>query len=290
MLWHKIIGAGGFRPEAAVFLNGVSIDSGVYAYNNSNSPNIITVTAEIAVTFHIWGASGGTGSYSSGVFSGAGGFVKGTVTLVPATTYYLYIGAGGGPVEGGRDGNGGLGGWPNGGDGAEGDASGGGGGGMSMLSKAVYSVSMSNADILLIAGGGGGATGYAGSAGAGGGTAGQNGGSSPITGGTQTTGGIHNGSKLLGGKAAGPRTVRSGNDGGGGGGGFYGGGGGEGDAKPGAGGSGYVNASLASNTLLLVGSYQTPPNPTGRLLTGYASGLSTSSNKTGLPGLAYIEF
>ena len=273
----------------AVKVNGSSITSGTYIYNNSNVANTLTVTGTTkAVTLTLWGAAGGNGSYSSAWSSGAGGFAKGTVTLQPGTTYYLYVGQGGfGPAS--TTGLGGLGGWPNAGRGSQGDASGAGGGGMSMLSIATYSTGMSNSDILLIAGGGGGSTGYAGAAGAGGGTNGQNG-TGAITGASQAAGGTYNGSKLLGGNATGGQSGSD--DGGGGGGGFYGGGGGTSDAYPGAGGSGYYNASLVTSQTLTTGSTATAPNPDGTLNSSYANGRADVSGTpaNGRAGLAYITF
>lgn len=273
-----------------VKLNGISISSGTYAYNNSNTANTLTVTgAPVTVTVRAWGAAGGNGSYGTAYSSGAGGYARGTVTLQPGTTYYLYVGQGGfGPVS--STGFGGLGGWPNGGYGSMGDASGAGGGGMTMLSKAVFSAGMSDSDILLIAGAGGGTTGYAGSAGAGGGTTGQN--SVVATGGTQLAGGSQNGAKLTGGDAPGPRTSVSGNDDGGGGGGYYGGGSGTGDGSPGAGGSGYFNPTLVSASTLTTGNNATAPNPDSLLPAGYASGKADISGtpQNGNPGVAYLTF
>lgn len=278
---------GGGAPE--VILNGASISSGAYVYNNSNTVNTLTVTGgPVAVTVRAWGAAGGNGSYGT-ESSGAGGYARGTITLQPGTTYYLYVGQGGfGPAA--TNGAGGLGGWPNGGYGSMGDASGAGGGGMTMLSKAVFSTGMSNSDILLIAGAGGGSTGYLASAGAGGGTAGQN--SNIATGGTQLAGGTTNGAKLAGGNSPGPRTTTSENDDGGGGGGYYGGGSGIGDGVPGAGGSGYFNPSLVSSSTLTTGTNATAPNPESLLPAGYAMGKAGISGtpQNGNPGVVYLTF
>lgn len=274
-----------------VQVNGSNVSSGTYIYNNGNSPNTVTVTGSTKpVTFSLWGAAGGNGSYSAGGSSGAGGFSKGTVILQPGTTYYLYVGQGGfGPLASGY-GTGGLGGWPNGGYGTMGDASGAGGGGMTMLSTTTFSSGMSDANILLIAGAGGGSTGYAGAAGAGGGSTGQNS-AGPANGGTQSAGGTYNGSKLTGGNATGSRTSGL-DDGGGGGGGYYGGGGGTSDANPGAGGSGYVNTSLVTSSTLTTGSTITAPNPDGTLDSNYANGRTDvgGSPANGRQGLAYITF
>jgi hypothetical protein len=278
--------------KPSLSINGSLVTTATYLYNNSNSPNTLTVTGgNIIVTVSIWGAAGGNGAYPSTGASGAGGFVKGTITLVPGTTYYVYIGQGGRGPTSYSFGNGGLGGWPNGGFGTMGDASGAGGGGMSMMSQALFSTGMSVGDIILISGAGGGSTGYNGQAGAGGGTTGQSGANSGGTGGTQSVGGTYNGAYLTGGNATGSRTSGS-DDGGGGGGGYYGGGGGTSAARPGGGGSGYVNSSLVSSSTLTAGSGITAPNPDGTLSSGYANGRTdvSGSPQPGQDGLGYITF
>ena len=284
---------GGAAPTATVLLNGTPILSGTYAYNNSNTANTITVTgAPAIVTVRAWGSAGGNGSYIGSVNSaGAGGYARGTVTLQPGTTYYLYVGQGGFGPSASILGVGGAGGWPNGGFGTSGDATGAGGGGMTMLSKAIFSTGMSDSDILLIAGAGGGSTGYAGNAGAGGGTNGQNASAGPATGGLQAAGGTYNGAKLTGGNATGSRTSGT-DDGGGGGGGYYGGGGGTSDANPGAGGSGYFNPTLISSSTLTAGNYATAPNPDSLLPAGYATGKSDigGTPQNGNPGVVYLTF
>lgn len=284
--------AAGTWPRSPVFVDGSPVPSGTYIYNLANSARVITVGGATPVTFRIWGAAGGNGMYGTlATGSGAGGFAKGTVTLQPGTNYYLYIGEGGKPTTAAGS-VGGLGGWPNGGYGSMGDASGGGGGGMTMLSKAVFSVGMSDSDILLIAGAGGGSTGYAGQAGAGGGSTGQNSAAAGITGGSQSAGGTYNGAKLTGGNAVGPRTVSTADDGGGGGGGYYGGGGGTGDGKPAAGGSGYFNPTLVTSASLVASSGLVAADPDALLLAGYASGKSDSSSvsQTSNNGLVYITY
>jgi hypothetical protein len=284
---------GAAAPTATVLLNGTPILSGTYAYNNSNTANTITVTgAPVIVTVRAWGAAGGNGAYIGVVnSSGAGGYARGTVTLQPGTTYYLYVGQGGlGPAS--ASGFGGLGGWPNGGFGSMGDASGAGGGGMTMLSKAIFSTGMSDSDILLIAGAGGGSTGFAGNAGAGGGATGQNSSLLTAIGGSQSAGGAVNGAKLTGGNGAGPRTSTSPDDDGGGGGGYYGGGSGTGDGQPGAGGSGYFNPTLISSSTLTTGNTTTAPDPDSLLPAGYATGKVdiTGTPQNGNPGVVYLTF
>ena len=247
---------GGFPAEFSFKINSNGTVTTFYPGNTGyvrhggEWAHVITVGATCTVTWYLWGAAGGSGMYGTGRHAGNGGLTYATTTLQPGTTYYLYVGEGGDPTTGSAS-NGGLGGWPNGGDGSRGDASGAGGGGMSMLSKAVYATNMSDSDILMIAGGGGGTTGYSGHAGHGGGASGGNAsssdGSSWGVGGTQSAGGNINGAKLVGGDSPGSRTVSSSNDDGGGGGGYYGGGAGQGDGKPGGGGSGYYNTSLTTN-------------------------------------------
>lgn len=283
------------RAKPDVLLNGSPISTNTYVYNNANTVNTLQVTGgPVVVTFRVWGAAGGGGSYSSTFNSGSGGYAKGTITLQPGTTYYLYVGDGGnGPSS--TAGNGGLGGWPNGGYGTRGDASGAGGGGMSMVSTAIFSTGMSNTNILLIAGGGGGTTGFQYNAGAGGGTSGENSSGGSGQGGrgaTQSSGGTFNGAYLTGGNATGQRTSGT-DDGGGGGGGYYGGGGGTSDATAGGGGSGYYNPSLVSSPTLETGVNKTPPDPDGLLPnTTYAYG-NTSIGGTpqkGNPGIMYLTF
>lgn len=230
--------------NVATYQNGTNS----YIHHASEHVHTITVLTTKNVTWYLWGAAGGSGMYGYNRHGGNGGLAYGTVSMQAGTTYYLYVGKAGGNVidqTSGYD-HGGDAGWPNGGYGTMGDASGAGGGGMTMLSKAAFSTSMSDSDILLIAGGGGGTTGYLSSGGSGGGTTGEDN-VSGITAGTQSAGGTYNGAKLQGGNATGSKTSGS-DDGGGGGGGYYGGGGGTSDAKPGAGGSGYINTSLVSNS------------------------------------------
>lgn len=276
--------------KADLYINGAIQTTNIYlSYPGSNNPYLLTVTGgPLTMTVYLWGASGGSNDYSATYYSGAGGGSVGTVTLSPGTNYYLYVGQGG-QTTSATDGSGGSGGWPNGGYGTRGDASGAGGGGMSMLSKALYSTSMSTSDIFLIAGAGGGQTGYARNAGAGGGSSGESAAGSVGTGGTQSSGGVFNGSYLMGGRATGSQYTGT-DDGGGGGGGYYGGGGGTSDAQPAGGGSGYYNPSLVVSGSTVAGSGSTPPTLGGVLLSGYAAGVSSSGRYTGQNGLAYLQF
>jgi hypothetical protein len=286
-------GASSAGGAGKVYVDGVEITPDSYFTYSTPSPRIVTVSSPRNVTFYLWGAAGGNGGYSAGNYSGAGGYVKVTVAM-QVQNYYLYVGEGGRAPSSYSYGQGGLGGYPNGGYGTVGDASGAGGGGMTMLSLAPYSTGMSApASIVAIAGGGGGTCGYSGSAGAGGGTNGQNASSGPATGGTQSSGGTYNGAYLLGGNATGSRTGGS-DDGGGGGGGLYGGGGGTSDARPAAGGSGYVNpGGIIISSVMLTGNYQTPPDPENKLLsTSYAWGKIDGAGtvQNGNPGLVLITF
>lgn len=274
---------------SVLLINGTPQFTNTYLYYTTSTPYTLTVSGgNLTITLYLWGASGGSSNYSAGYYSGAGGGTLGTITLSTGTNYYLYVGQGGKPPAA-IDGSGGSGGWPNGGYGTMGDASGAGGGGMSMFSKALYSTSMSTSNIFLIAGGGGGNTGYARSAGAGGGTDGGSASGIVGTGGTQNAGGQYNGSYLKGGNATGSQYSGS-DDGGGGGGGYYGGGGGTSDAQPAGGGSGYYNPSLVSSGSTVAGSVNVPPTLGGKLLSGYANGISTSFLTTGQDGLAYLQF
>ena len=293
--------SGGGAPLLA---DGIPIPSGTYLYHSMNASNgysaiqISSLTSSVDVTFHLWGAAGGNGSYSTSGSSGAGGYARNKINFNNATLYYLYIGEGGKGPSQSNYGTGGDGGWPNGGYGSSGDATGAGGGGMTMLSDVPYSAgsqSLAAGNIILLAGGGGGSTGYNDSAGAGGGLDGQNAPSSASTGGTQSSGGQYNGSYLRGGNATGSQTSGpTQDDGGGGGGGLYGGGGGTSDANPGSGGSGYLNTNFTIGNLdfLVAGNFVNAHNAAGLLLPNYASGKQDINGvpQNGFDGLVYIEY
>lgn len=239
-------GAGG---ASEVYINNAlqTNNTGTNVTYSGNSVNFYVTGADVTFTLKMWGGAGGNGAYSTNGRSGAGGYTTYTFTMSPGTTHYLTVGQGGRGPSSHSYGDGGLGGYPNGGYGTRGDATGAGGGGMSMLSTQQWTGSaISAANIRAIAGGGGGSTGYNSYAGHGGGSSGQNT-STGITGGSQVAGGTYNGAFLFGGNATGQRTGGS-DDGGGGGGGYYGGGGGTSDANPGAGGSGYVNTTYGSGS------------------------------------------
>ena len=296
-------------------IDGVAFTSDGYVEYSSNSPKAITGDG-VTIRLHLWGAAGGNGAYATGKNTGAGGYAYGTLTLT-SSTYYLYIGQGGRGVAAQGYQGGGAGGWPNGGYGTNGDASGAGGGGMSMLTFASsFSTSINKNNIIMIAGGGGGTTGYSGDSGAGGGTSGQQAGGGTAGGATQTSGGINsgnsncNGSYLQGGNGAGILGASSSqtDDGGGGGGGLYGGAGGTPDANPGAGGSGYLDTGILSNSGMNTGTNKFHQNGTTQNtsvidpsrqtanaiipLTAAAAGKTTNANSFndhGNNGVAYIE-
>lgn len=293
------VGIGPFSTESnqittqsappTLYVDGVAFTSTGYLYY-TGAARVLTVNVAKTITVTMWGGAGGNGAYSGGSYAGAGGYTKGTVTLQPGQNYYLYVGQGGQRASSPSFGWGGTGGWPNGGYGTMGDASGSGGGGMSMLSRATFSVGMTDTQILMIAGGGGGTCGYAGNAGAGGGGDGQTSATQASVGGTQTTGGRYNGAKLMGGNASGQQYSGS-DDGGGGGGGYYGGGGGTSDAYPGSGGSGYINTTYVTSGNTFAGNYGTPSNPNGTLPSGYANGKIDIGGQTqdGNNGIVYIQ-
>lgn len=289
---RKIMMSAGGAATGSVFLDGNLLTQDTYIFHTGFSPRQLqAVDGDVSVRLHLWGAAGGNGSYGTNGSSGAGGYVSGTITLLRNITYYLYVGQGGLGPSNKSYGVGGDGGWPNGGYGTSGDATGAGGGGMSMLSTALFSTSLPTSSIYMIAGGGGGSTGYSGAAGAGGGSSGQNNDDNDSTGGTQSSGGTYNGSYLQGGNATGSQSSGS-DDGGGGGGGYYGGGGGTSDAKPGSGGSGFINTSYVTFSQNMAGSYASAPDPEGLLLGGYVSGKNdiTNTPQNGQDGLAYITF
>jgi len=263
-------------------------------FSYSGSAQTYTVPSGVTkATAELWGAAGGNGNYSAGAWSGAGGYLRATFAVTPGDVLKLEVGQGGrGAIKAG---DGGAGGWPDGGSGSKGDATGGGGGGSTRL--------YINGVLKAVAGGGGGSGGYSGggSAGAGGGPKGQAAASDGGTGGTQTAAGVdandtgnanksgrsivaYPGVQRTGGwgGASGDATTSSSDDGGGGGGGYWGGGGGGGDGRSGGGGSSWADtsASLVQN---LPGAVQTPavPAPGGATL---ATGVNSGSNGPAVAG------
>jgi hypothetical protein len=246
-----------------------------------------------SATVTMWGGAGGNGNWSSGAWSGAGGYVQATFPVSPGDVLKFEVGGGGQGAA--RNANGGAGGWPDGGPGGRGDSGSGGGGGSSRF--------YINDVLMAVAAGGGGSGGLggAGSAGAGGGATGQAGffPASSGTGGSQAAGGwdakdtsnanktgrsivAFPGAQRTGGfgSANGDPTTLSTDDGGGGGGGYWGGGGGGGDSWPGGGGSSWTHAS-ATGVTNTAGNRQTPA---GSPPAGIAAGVNSAVNGPAVPG------
>lgn len=260
----------------------------VLSYTGAAETYTATYAANIA--FKLW-AGGGAGSIWAGgtayaTNGGAGGFVSGSIAVVPGDVLEIRVG------QGGRGGistptasrSGGLGGWPDGGSGSnQGHPTYmGGGGGSTRLYK--------NGVLMAIAGAGGGAgLGDTGINGGGGGAQGANGytsnGNNTSTnngsnyrggGGTQTAGGANSqqptyaGASLKGGdgfNAAAGQTAASALNpgaGSGGGGGYYGGAGSSttNGWPPGAGGgSSWTHASIINATTTAAPNVNSYPNP-----------------------------
>ncbi|WP_397405158.1 glycine-rich protein [Phenylobacterium sp.] len=261
------------------------------AFAYSGAAQTYAVPAGVSsVTVELWGGAGGNGNGSVGAWSGGGGYVRATFTVIPGDV--LKIETAGGGQGAAQAANGGAGGWPDGGPGARGNRGSGGGGGSSRF--------YINNVLKAVAGGGGGSGGYVsgltigGIAGAGG-PLGQDSSNDGGRGGTQTAGGVDSsdtgnanktgrsilafpGVQRLGGwgGSTGDSTTTTTDNGGGGGGGYWGGGGGGGDGQPGGGGSSWVDpgATVVDN---LSGNRQLPANtPVGQptVATGVNSGAS----------------
>ncbi|WP_251619672.1 glycine rich domain-containing protein, partial [Odoribacter lunatus] len=205
-----------------------------------------------------WGAQGGTGyvaSYSAR--GGYGGYAQGTAVLNTVTTYYVYVGGMG--VSTPSSTSGGDGGWNGGGRGGGDDIAGntgGGGGGGTDIRRGGQALS----NRIMVAGGGGGGSGAAGIGGYGGGIEGESGNKhSSITRAVPSPGKQTSGYALgYGGNGTYGGLHYTGT--GGGGGGYYGGEGAGTGPKftnaseryrygiGGAGGSGYVNTGIFSNS------------------------------------------
>jgi YD repeat-containing protein len=246
-------------------------------------------SGKTAATVRLWGGGGGNGNYSSGAWSGAGGYLRATFAVSPGDVLKFEVAGGGQGAQ--QNANGGAGGWPDGGGGGHGDAGSGGGGGSSRF--------YINNVLKLVAAGGGGSGGWLGSAGAGGGMTGQSSTYWGGTGGSQSAAGVdqsdtgnsnksgrslaaYPGTQRTGGWGAstGDVTTSTGDDGGGGGGGYYGGGGGGGDGQAGGGGSGYVGSG-ASNVVVIGGNRQTPASSPP---SGVAVGVNSGGNGPAIPG------
>jgi hypothetical protein len=227
--------------------------------------SLITLTVPAAVTVRIdmWGGAGG-GAYAYG---GAGGYVRGRITLQPNTNYRLLVAGGGKEADGDAP----DGGWGGGGGGGRAQSGGNAGSSYGAGGSSTYSSSLG---VNRQGGGGGGCSGLflgtgtgtplliaGGGGGAGGGNVGldaytggyQFGGPNATVGGDQTGGGTANDPGASAGASGrgggGGYAAGVGYSGGGGGGGYYGGGGG-GVGVYGGAGSSYANTSYMSQLTL----------------------------------------
>lgn len=248
-------------------------------FTHTGSSQIFTVPVGItSIKVKIWGAGGGPGYFSATRYAsgGSGGYVEGTLSVVPLQNIIVIVGSGGGHNGSGVTNDGytwGLGGGAAAGAGAS-DGDNGHGGGASYI--------YSGSTVFAVAGGGGGAAGYPYAigtlayGGAGGGITGGDGGiaragvvsyrgrgGGAATGGAGGTGGLFNGANgtfLSGGTGGDASTTISYDAGGGGGGGYYGGGGGGGGGGfgycgGGGGGSSFVGGLI--NTINTQGNNNT---------------------------------
>jgi hypothetical protein len=233
---------------ASVITTGTAVNSlcvaGKQTFSFTGSNQNFTVPAYCTSLYvKMWGAGGGgsriTTAGGNGTNGGSGGFVMGTLSVIPGKVYTLIIPGGGQPGAGGVGSH--LGGF---GGGGNGFARNGGGGGRS-------AIQLSGVELLTAAGGGG--AGYSipqdRQGGAGGGTSGIAGTGDTVSGqaGTQSAGGaagVGSGVGSPGSQFAGGNGNTS--FGSGGGGGYYGGGG-SGynvlDNGAGGGGSSYIVAA-----------------------------------------------
>lgn len=240
--------------------SGIALDSATslatgtyYAESNLGGLNSVTVTKTYtgddqtftvpndvtSLTVKIWGAGGASGRSSGG----SGGYVTGTLTVIPNEILSIIVGQGGTANKTLAYGGGGK---------AGGNISSGGGGGRSAIIRFVTEIATA---------GGGGGSGHNSNGGAGGGLIGISGGAiatmTVAEGGTQNSGGSAgfktgttnstgtNGTSRMGGNGS-----STSSSGGGGGGGFYGGGGGGGlDGGGGGGGSSFIGG-LTSGSII----------------------------------------
>ena len=217
---------------------------------------IQTWTVPTAGTYklEVWGAKGGDYKSRRSYSGGYGGYATGTVTLTAGQTLYIVVGGEGGTSS---SASGGTAGYNGGGAGGSGSGSswfgssqygGGGGGGATHIAKAIGLLStLTDANILIVAGGGGGA-----SNGAKGGTGGGTEGSQGIGSGSTVAAGTQSSGNAKGQGATGPNNSYGAGSGGGGGG-YYGGYANSGNGYgSGAGGSGYTggvsNGSMQNGT------------------------------------------
>ena len=240
----------------------------IFIYDGTIKTLTIPVSANNICRIRMMGGGGGQGCYSSGGSSGAGGFSVYQFSTTNYINYELKLVVGGGGEGGLSYIRGGVGGYPNGGNGISGDTYPGGGGGRSDIRIGTALQSFGQSTMLAIAGGGGGGTGYSGYGGAGGGLTGQQSQNTNSTGGSQSSGGVsalnppvsfQQAGYLQGAGGIGNLTGQ-GYDTGGGGDGYYGGGCSGGDGQSSSGGSGYINTAfsgfLSSYNSILSGTYQ----------------------------------
>jgi len=257
-----------------------------FSYTGS-AQSFVVPAGVSSVSIKIWGA-GGAGSDGSG---GSGAFLKGTLAVTSGQTLTIIVG-GGGSFSASAVSTGGYG-----GGGASGGAYGGSGGGYSGIFS---SATLSQANVLALAGGGGGGGYYGDSSygGAGGATAGSNGGNAASTSYTSGrgatiaaagTGGQYNGTDNRNGYTGAALQGAAGNSfsatysyyGGGGGGGYYGGGSGYSSgsganfSSAGGGGSSYISGSLTAttNTVGVTSNAGAATQAPGNAETGYVSGI-----------------
>jgi len=277
------------------------------------------ITEDGFIHFKLWGGAGAGGGFFSATSAnaskgGGGGFVRGKLEVQAGDVVKIEVGQGGQKGNGNAqafgsvNGDAGLGGWPDGGNGGSNPYSvNGGGGGSTRL--------YINNVLMAAAGGGGGSGGVDGRGpGAGGGLNGADG-QDPTntgcgTGGSQLAGGVngfapattnYHGASLDGGNGwpSGVSSISTSSDatGGGGGGGYYGGGGGGragGYCSSGGGGSSYADASATDvvheqGSLHLAGGNTDPDYAAGIGVGGTTSTVTTSITAGG-NGRAVLEF
>ena len=212
------------EPTVLIQQNVVSPDLvATYTFNYTGANQTFTVPAGLkSATVTLYGAGGANNGSSAGR-GGHGGYVTGTLTLIPGETLTIIAGQGGQTYSSGNT-------TTYGGGGSSG------GSGYSYATSGGGRSAIQRGGVDIVTAGGGGGNGYN-SGGDGGGTTGGSGGGSGGTGGTQTTGGTGANSGTVGQGGNGNVNQPSG----GGGGGYYGGGGGGVSAAGGGGGgSSYI--------------------------------------------------
>ncbi|AFU87961.1 putative lectin-like domain protein [Caulobacter phage CcrColossus] len=271
--------------------------SGTTTLSYTGSRLVYVATQLMSVDFEMWGGGGSGGFYTSGgnsgVKGGAGGYTKLTRIFYPGDIVEIEVAQGGqAPTSPGGLNIGGVGGWPNGGDGGRPTTTTnnmGGGGGSSNI--------FVNGRLLAVAAGGGGSTGFY-NGGNGGGRYGLadaattnsgNGGTWALVG-----TGLNRAYLLLGGHGSPNETrdVAISTAGAGGGGGYWGGGGARGGANThgaGGGGCGYHSGDNTYNRDMQIGvaqsgnPYSTAARPAG-VGQGGVSGTTAGTTTNGGDG------